>query len=516
VTPAADRLAAIERRREDRLRAIRTRRSRHELSPFLELTNARYLLGAMHLIIAAELEAFEDGVRAGTCPHLMIQAPPRHGKSEIVSVKAPVWMLGRNEGMEVVCASYAADLAIQHSRRARECARSPEAISVFPSLAPTDLQLRRESRRGLGPAATLDRVEQWQTGNHGQYKAVGVGGPLTGHGFNVGIVDDPVKDAAEASSATTLDQRWDWYTSTFYTRMDARRGGVIVTHTPWSVDDISGRLLRQERERWRVVALPAIADAEEAARLIALGHTPFRSEGEALDPARWPLERLQRIKATLPARWWRALFDLRPVPTTGTMFQRPWFRERYRADPVDVAREADAVWITSDAARKAGVTNDFHSIQVWAVRGARLYLLDRICQRLEYPEYRDRMDGMVNKWSAVLTGVLVEDAANGSNYYQERKHTVVGIRLFNPTAAEWGKDKSKPARAIRFQSRAESGQIILPAADHPSCPWVEDYLDCVCAFPDGTHDDDVDSTAQLVLELSLDDSGPSGFDLFAS
>lgn len=500
VAEIRDRRHAIAARLASRRRAVQTRLARDRLLPWMKVTSPGYKAGWVHELLCDEIERFEDGVRCGTRPHLMVFMPPRHGKSEIMSRKAPVHMMARNPGWGVACASYGADLAEQMSRDARTCARDDIAAEVFPGIRP---QVANNRYRGDYQRNDIDRVSQWKIGNGAQYKAVGVGGPLTGHGFNVGIIDDPFKDAADALSQRNRDKVWDWYGSTFYTRMDADQGGIIITHTRWHTDDLAGRLLEREPEKWRVVSLPAIAEEDEV----------HRKAGEALHPERWPLDRLREIQQTLPERWWAALFQQRPVALTGGMLQRPWFSERWSGEPQDIALGADQVWITVDGAKKAKDTSDFHSMQVWAIRGARWYLLDRVCLRLEYPEFRRRLDALYEKWKPVLTGVLIEDAANGTTYLQERRDTLPGLVEFNPQSVE-GRDKSKEARAIRLQSLAEAGNVILPSVAR--CPWVEDLLDVWCAFPAVTHDDDVDSAAQLVHHVLKSDNGWSSFDLYTS
>ena len=325
-----------------------------------------------------------------------------------------------------------------------------------------------------------------------------MGGPLTGRGAHILIIDDPIKDAAEARSRTKREAVWAWYRSVARTRV-APGGGIIVMCTRWDEEDLIGKLITQSKttpgaDQWEILNFPAIAPADEA----------HRRAGEALDPNRWPVAELLKIKATLGPYWWAALYDGKPVPDGGNKVQTDWIG-RYTADPYQIAREADEVWITSDAAQKAGADNDLHSLQCWARTGAKYRLLDRVAGRMEYPAYEAAMDTMRLKWHSFLTGTYIEDTANGATYIQIHRGEG-GIHDFLPRRDTPGAEKGKPAR-FKYVERAASGrQIEIPAADHPMPglgPAAQEWLVHICAFP-AEPDDDADATSQLIMKWELE------------
>jgi len=497
----ADIAAEIDRRAKVAAHARAVTAARGDLLAFVRLAHPNYEAGWFHSDVCAALERFSAAVAARQSPRLMLFAPPRHGKTAIVSQRWPVWHLGRNPGHEIVCASYGQELADDNSRAARSVARDQSTMEVFPSLGTP----RVVKAKALAPT-DLDQVAHWRVGNGGSYKAVGVGGPLTGRGAHILIIDDPVKDQASADSPAVRKACVDWYKSTARTRL-APGGGVLLMMTRWHAEDLAGVILAEaaadpNADQWQVARYRAIADEDEA----------HRATGEALHPARYPVPELLKIRATLGPRIWRSLYDQNPVPDSGNMIRAEWFATRYSCRPEDIATTADSVWVTSDAAKKPDGSSDFHAIQVWARKGAKRTLLDRRTERMGYPGFEAALDGMIYKWLPHLRrtagAALVEDTANGTTYIQCRAHlSPVPIIAFHPSSDTPGQDKSKQARAVYVQRAAEAGQIELPAAS--VCPWVEDYVCTLTAFPLGAHDDDMDATSQLLMRWALEDTQPT-------
>jgi hypothetical protein len=264
----------------------------------VERFNDRYEAGWVHKDICARLEKFSLDVAERKSPRLMLCVPPRHGKSEIVSRNFPAWHLGKYPEHEFIACSYASDLALGFSRKVREIVRSTEYQMLFP-----EVELAKDSQR----------ADQWNTTHSGGYAAAGVGGPITGKGASILVIDDPVKNREEADSESIRQSIWDWYTSTAYTRL-APGGVVLIIQTRWHDDDLSGRLLMQmakeEGDDWEVIEYPAIATEDER----------YRRKGEALHPARYPLDALRRIKRAIGDRDWSALYQQKPVADDGDFF----------------------------------------------------------------------------------------------------------------------------------------------------------------------------------------------------
>ena len=271
------------------------------LLEFTQRTYARYEIHPHHRAIAEKLEAIERG----EITRLLLSVPPRHGKTELASIRFPAWYLGRHPGANFIATSYGASLAFKISRRVRNLVASPLYQRLFPE---------------LHIAGDASAVAYWALatpqGQEGSYLAAGVGGGVTGSGCDVLLVDDPVKDAKEALSKTVRDATWDWFTSTAYTRQDAGIAAIIVIQTRWHEDDLTGRLLQEMEEgneRWEVVRLPALADADDP-----LGRAP----GEALWPARFPVKRLGIIRSTIKPAWFEAQYQQTPPQSLGGRFFR--------------------------------------------------------------------------------------------------------------------------------------------------------------------------------------------------
>jgi predicted phage terminase large subunit-like protein len=219
---------------------------------------------------------------------LIVSMPPQHGKSMLCSHYLPAWYLGRYPDRRVILTSYEADFAASWGRKARDL------LELHGHL----FGVRVSRRSGAANRWDLD-------GREGGMTAAGVGGPITGKGAHLLIVDDPVKNDEEARSSTFRDKQWDWWQSVATTRL--RPGAlIIVIQTRWHRDDLTGRILRQAEEtghRWRVVKFPALAEEHDI-----LGRKP----DEALWPEVFTQERLEQVKATHTNYYWSALYQQNP------------------------------------------------------------------------------------------------------------------------------------------------------------------------------------------------------------
>lgn len=449
--------ADLERRARATLEQ-RRRKTRNQLLAFVQRSQDDYLAGWVHADICRRLEAFSQAVARGESPRLMLFVPPRHGKSFIVSERFPAWHLGHHPEHHVVVASYAASLAKRASKKARGLTREDWYAASFPELA-------------LDPEKQA--VEEWETTAGGGYKAVGVGGGLTGSGANVLIIDDPIKDRAQAESAAYREAVYDWYTSTAYTRL-MPGGGVLVMHTRWHEDDLAGRLLRDaelDGDQWEIIRYPAIAEVDEE----------HRKAGEALHPERYSLERLEAIKGAVGTRDWASLYQQRPAALEGGIVKLAWFK-RYGTPPANPLRIVQS-W---DTANKAKEINDPWVCSTWAETATGYYLLDVYRKRMEYPEGKRTAKSLGEKWQP--HAVLIEDKSSGSSLIQDlRIESNLPVLAVTPTT-------DKVVRMSTQSHVVESGRVFLPE----SAPWLVDFEAEVGAFPQATHDDQVDSMSQFL------------------
>ena len=261
--------------------------ARESLLSYCQLANEGYEIPHHLAVIAGALE----DVEAGKINRLIITLPPRHGKSMLTSQYFPAWFMGKNPSKYIITATYGQELASDFGRKVRDHVQNPLFRSIFP------VELKKDSQA----------AHRFETKAGGEYYAVGVGGPITGRGAHVLLVDDPIKNRQEADSEIVREGINEWYGSTAYTRL-MPGGAVIIIMTRWHENDLVGYVLRNHgHENWKVINLPAI-----------------NQKGKALWPERYPLDVLENIKATLPAYDWHCLFQQNPIPKEGNLFKANW------------------------------------------------------------------------------------------------------------------------------------------------------------------------------------------------
>ena len=428
----------------------------------------------------------------GEIKRLMIFWPPRHGKSELISRLFAAYYLYRHPERWVGLTSYGATLAYSLSRNARD-------------------NYKRSGRTIKGDAGA---VAQWETDGGGGLWAAGVGGGITGKGFHLGIIDDAVKNAEEALSATIRERNSEWYSSTFYTRGEPENA-IIFSQTRWHESDLAGWILQQENdeepEHWHVVNLPAIAEetAQEFPETCTV-EPDFRKPGEALCPERYDLRRLAKLAKRVGTYFWNALFQQRPGAVEGSIFKRHWWRfwqprgqqlppVRVRMPdgslvecPVEDMSVIEGQLQSWDMNFKDGKSNSFVVGQVWGWRGANRYLLDQVRDHYDLPATISAVRSLTRAYPKAHAK-LIEDKANGPGVMQSLRNEITGM-VAMPA------DVSKEARAHAASPTVESGNVYLP---HPHiAPWVNDFIEELTSFPFASHDDQTDAMTQALNRLN--------------
>ena len=289
--------------------------ARRSLLDFTTYTYPAYEVNWHHRLICEHLDGFATLRRQ----RLMIFAQPRSGKSELVSRRLPAYILGRDPNATIIAASYGSDLARRMNRDVQRIIDSPEYWRLFPNT-----QLWGRNVRSVADGSYLRNSDLFEIVEYrGYYMASGVGGALTGMGSQFMILDDPVKNRKEANSATYRQSVWEWYTSTFYTRL-APGGNILLIVTRWHEDDLAGRLIAAAKadskaDQWTVLNLPAVAEDPVA---------PYdpRQPGEVLWPTRWDAAEMARKRAAVGERDWASLYQQRPSPDEGEIFKRHHWR----------------------------------------------------------------------------------------------------------------------------------------------------------------------------------------------
>ena len=425
-------------------------------------------------------------IAASTTPgaRLIVSIAPQQGKSTRISRVYPIWLLQHWPDKRIIIGSYGQSLAVKHGKWIRN------HIDEHPEL-------------GISVAHGSAAKNDWQLADHdGGVLSVGRGTTTTGNPADVLIVDDPIKDRAEADSLTIRDAVWDWWTDTLSTRL-APAAPVIVVLTRWHSDDIAGRLLAApDGHRWRVVNIPAQAESDDD----PLGRQP----GEYMDSARtWIDEHgaehpmtdamWEEVKTQAGSRTWAALYQGRPSPAEGGLLKRDWWQKFstplwvIREDGSHWAQDFDEVIISADLAFKGTTTSDYIAIGVWGRRGTDAYLLDQIHERADFVTTLHKLTALCRKWPQA-TLKLVEDKANGPALISMLAKRIVGIVPINPTAG-------KVQRAEAWAPLLESRHVYIP--DETLAPWVGDYIEECAAFPNAAHDDQIDQTSMALDRLLL-------------
>jgi hypothetical protein len=292
------------------------------LLDFTLATFPDYQVNWHHKLICNKLDAWERG----EIKRLMLFLPPRHGKTELASRRLPAYIFGRNPNASLITASYSADLSSQNNRDVQRIIDSSEYQRIFPETCLFGKNVRSEAFGTYLRNSDLFEI----VGYKGIYQSAGIGGGITGRGFEYGIIDDPIKNRAEAESKTYRDQIFSWYTSTFYTRQDSENARILIILTRWHEDDLAGRLLEHQRtggeyaDQWEVVNFPAIAEEKQA-------DEDHRNPSEALWPEKFPLKALRAIKENIGIYDWESLYQQRPQPPGGGKIKRDWFQVIDRA-----------------------------------------------------------------------------------------------------------------------------------------------------------------------------------------
>lgn len=405
-------------------------------------------------------------IARGEADRVLICMPPRHGKSELVSANTPPWFLGMFPDKRVLLASYEADFAAQWGRRGRTL------INEFGGLFPEPIAVDPES----------SSASRWNIlGHRGGMQTAGIGGPLTGKGADLAIIDDPIKNAEEASSQRVRDAHWDWYQSTLYTRLEPN-GAILLIMTRWNEDDLAGRLLEDARnggDQWEVISLPALAEGPDA-----LG----REEGQALWPSRYPAQKLHAIRRTLGSFWFAALYQQRPAPIEGGLFKRHWF-EIVDSHPTRCSRVRH--W---DLAATAG-GGDWTVGLLLAERDGVFYVVDIRRDQLD-PAGVESLVGGTAAMDGHETAIQMEQEPGSSglntiDHYARRVLLGYSFRGVRATG-------SKVERARPVAAAAEAGNIKIVRG-----PWNSAFLDEITVFPNGRHDDQVDGLTGAFAGLTL-------------
>ena len=456
--------------------------ARKSFLDFITYTKPNYKTNWHHSAICQEAEA----LITGETTRLILCAPPRHGKSEIISRRFPAYLLGKDPDAEIIACSHNSDLASSINRDVQRIIDSPEYVRLFP-----ETRLFGKNVRTLAEGTYLRNSNVFEVVNHnGSYKAAGIRVGITGFGSDYAIVDDPFRSREEANSEKEREKVWEWFTSSLYTRLSPN-ARIIIIMTRWHEDDLAGRLIAQMNneggEPWRVVSFPAFAETSSAFK----HDSDDRTEGVPLWLGRFGNKELSRIKAVLGSYEWSALYQQRPSPAEGAIFLREWWRQ-YNEKPQQLGDDMEEIVMSWDLSFKDAKDSDYVVGQVWGRLKADRYLLDQVRARMDFPATLKAVWALKSRWPEARK-IYIEDAANGPAVIASLKREIQGLIPVNP-------EGGKVARANAVTGQIESGNVYLPP---PVCaPWIGDFIEECSAFPNGAHDDQVDAMTQALNKLA--------------
>lgn len=394
---------------------------------------------------------------------IIVSMPPRHGKSELLSVWTPIWYLDHNPDDHVILTSYGADLATGFGRRVRDTIRARDDI--------LNVRIRQDSRR----------VDSFLTTGRGGMFSVGIGGPVTGRGANLLLVDDYLKNAKDSTSESIRSDIFEWFISTAFTRLEPG-GSVIILATRWNIDDLIGRLKkRPETGKWLVIELPALAEKNDP-----LGRLP----GESLWPERYSLESLQAIKNTLGTYFWQSLYQQRPIPGGTNVASEGWFpvidilphRSRlHKLRYWDLASTADGGDYTSGTEMSEDIETGIFYVEDIRRAQKSPAAVEMLVQNTAEHDGRD-----------VKVIIEQEPGASGKSLVDHFVRNV--LKEFTVDGRRASGDKF--VRAQPFLAAAEAGKVRLLRGS-----WNQGFIDEILVFPEGENDDQVDSTCGAFNEL---------------
>lgn len=426
-----------------------------------------------HSFIADALEEIENGKNR----RLIINCPPRHGKSELASRLFPPWFIGKHPGASIICASYNEKFSWDFGREAKTLIEDDIYRQVFP-----DVRIA---------TASVDRIA---TESGSKLFFTGRGGTITGRGAIGLVLDDPIKDRVEADSPTLREKVWTWYVQVLRTRLLTYRGWILLIQTRWHEDDLVGRIVdptnpnysATEAKKWRVVDLPALARLDDP-----LGRKP----GEALWPQRFPAHYLEDLREGDP-RGFQALYQGSPTPEKGNFFDSDCLRT-YKRDEMPKKDEL-RFYAASDHAVSTKQDRDKTCCGIVGIdKDSNLWIMpDLLWGRYPVDRVVERMIDLMALYKPI-------------HWWAERGHISKSIGPFlRKRMAErnvWASIfEVTPVQDKKTRAQAIHGRISMCRVYFPSfAPWWAEARDEILKFPYGVHDDFVDMLAWIGMGLAI-------------
>jgi len=424
-----------------------------------------YKVGKHHRILANELMDIANGVKDRIC----VNIPPRHGKSQLVSIYFPAWFLGKYPDKKVLMVSHTTDLAVDFGRKVRNLIDTPAYKYIFPTVS------LAQDNKSAG---------RWNTNVGGEYFACGVGSALAGRGADLLLVDDPHNEQDIINgNFDVFEKAYEWFTYGARTRL-MPNGRVAIIQTRWHQDDLTGKVIRdmvqnEGSDQYERVEFPAIFNENT-------------KDERALWPEQYSLEALRRTKASMPVFQWNAQYQQNPTSEEASVVKRDWWNIWKQESPPS----CEYVIMSLDAAAETHNRADFTALTTWGVfmneeTGAyNIILLNSIKKRLEFPELKDLAYREYEEWNP--DAFIVEKKSAGTALFQELRRTGMAVSEYTPHRGSG----DKLARLNSVADIVRSGLCWVP--EHR---WAEEVVEEIAGFPFMSHDDLVDSTVMALMRF---------------
>ena len=422
-----------------------------------------FISGRHHKIMADKFEQ----IASGKIKRLIINMPPRHTKSEFGSYLLPAWFMGKYPQKKVIQSSHTMDKALEFGRKVRNLVASPQFSAVFPNIS-----LQADSKA----------AGKWATNKGGSYFAVGVGGAVAGYGGDLIIIDDPHSEQdGKNLNPEAFDGVHDWYMTGPRQRLQPG-GAILLIMTRWGKRDLTGKLLdyaakNPDADQWEVIEFPAIMPS-----------------GQPLWPEFWSLEELEATKNTIAPRFWAAQYQQEPTASESAMIKRDWWKI-WEPDDAPTCEFVIQSW---DTAFTKNERSDYSACTTWGVfykeddqKTGKLLpnviLLDSFKAKMEFPELKEVAFKHYKEFNPDT--LIVEAKASGQPLISELRQMGIPVQEYMPS-----KGNDKIARVNAIADLFASGVIWCP-----DTRWAHELIEETADFPNGEHDDLVDSMSQALL-----------------
>ena len=434
---------------------------RENFMPFVKEMWSAFIAGRHHKIMA---DAFER-VANGSLKRLIINMPPRHTKSEFASYLFPAWYLGKFPHKKIIQTAHTAELATNFGRKVRNLVATPDYQALFPTKLSSDSKA----------------AGRWNTNKGGDYFAIGVGGAVTGKGADVLIIDDPHSEQeAMQGNPAVFDRVYEWYGSGPRQRLQPG-GSIIIVMTRWSKRDLTGQIInnsiKRDGDEWETIEFPALMPS-----------------GKPLWSEFWSQKELEAIKNEIPVSKWEAQYQQNPTSEEGAIIKR----EMWKIWEKDEPPLCEFIIQSWDTAFEKNNRADYSACTTWGVfyrtdsdgfDSAHIILLDAFKERLEFPELKKKAQELYKDWSP--DALIVEKKAAGAPLIYEMRRMGIPLQEYTPS-----KGSDKIARVNAISDLFASGFVWCP-----DTRWAEEVMEECASFPNGDHDDLVDSTSQALLRF---------------